>query len=111
MNKNSLTTAIIAGLAGIAGIANLASATSLNPDGLGQVLLYPYYYTADFASKPDSTVIVDRSHEPVKVRFLEGYNSREVLDFNLFLSPFDVSTAPVVAFRHVTYDFDRPQFT
>ena len=26
----------------------------------------------------------------MKVRFLEGYNSREVLDFNLFLSPFDV---------------------
>jgi hypothetical protein len=31
----------------------------------------------------------------VKVRFLEGYNSREVLDFNLFLSPNDVWTARV----------------
>ena len=33
----------------------------------------------------------------VKVRFLEGKNSREVLDFNLFLSPFDVWTAAVSA--------------
>ena len=31
----------------------------------------------------------------VKVRFLEGYNSREVLDFNLYLSPQDVWTARV----------------
>jgi hypothetical protein len=33
----------------------------------------------------------------VKVRFLEGYNSREVLDFNLFLSKYDVWTADVFA--------------
>jgi hypothetical protein len=33
----------------------------------------------------------------VKVRFLEGHNSREVLDFNLFLSPYDVWTAAVFA--------------
>ena len=26
----------------------------------------------------------------VKIRFLEGYNSREVLDFNIYLSPYDV---------------------
>ena len=43
MNKNSLTTAVIAGLAGVAVIANMANAVNLNPDGLGQVLLYPYY--------------------------------------------------------------------
>ena len=33
----------------------------------------------------------------VKVRFLEGYNSQEVLDFNLFLSAYDVWTANVFA--------------
>jgi len=43
MNRNSLTTAVIAGIAGVAGIANMESAVNLNPDGLGQVLLYPYY--------------------------------------------------------------------
>jgi hypothetical protein len=35
------------------------------------------------------------STKAVKVRFLEGKNSREVLDFNLFLSPQDVWTGAV----------------
>src|SRR5690606_832168 len=43
MKKNSLTTAVVAGLAGVAGFAGLANAVDLNPDGLGQVLIYPYY--------------------------------------------------------------------
>ena len=36
------------------------------------------------------------SVKAVKVRFLEGKNSREVLDFNLFLSPKDVWTAAII---------------
>ena len=43
MKRNSLTTAVVAGIAGTVGIANLATAATLNPDGLGQVLIYPYY--------------------------------------------------------------------
>ena len=39
MKRNSLTTAVVAGIAGTVGIANLASAVNLNPDGLGQVLM------------------------------------------------------------------------
>ena len=42
MKKNSLTTAVVAGIAGVAGFAGLANAVHLNPDGIGQVLLYPY---------------------------------------------------------------------
>jgi hypothetical protein len=37
------------------------------------------------------------SAKAVKVRFLEGKNSQEVLDFNLFLSQYDVWTAGIVA--------------
>jgi hypothetical protein len=95
MNKNSLTTAVIAGLAGVAGIANMASAVNLNPDGLGQVLLYPYYTVNNSQETQLSVVNTTSIAKAVKVRFLEGYNSREVLDFNLFLSPFDVWTASV----------------
>jgi hypothetical protein len=95
MNKNSLTTAVIAGLAGVAGIANMASAVDLNPDGLGQVLLYPYYTVNNDQNTLLSVVNTTNVGKAVKVRFLEGYNSREVLDFNLFLSPFDVWTATV----------------
>ncbi len=97
MNRNSLTTAVIAGIAGVAGIANMASAVNLNPDGLGQVLLYPYYTVNGGQTTLLSVVNTAAVGKAVKVRFLEGYNSREVLDFNLFLSPFDVWTADIFA--------------
>ena len=102
MNKNSLTTAVIAGLAGVAGIANMASAVDLNPDGLGQVLLYPYYTVNNEQNTLLSVVNTTSIGKAVKVRFLEGYNSREVLDFNLFLSPFDVWVASVFPLSDVT---------
>ena len=95
MNRNSLTTAVVAGIAGVAGIANLANAVNLNPDGLGQVLIYPYYTTNGGESTLLSVVNTTAVGKAVKVRFLEGYNSREVLDFNLFLSKYDVWTAGV----------------
>jgi len=102
MNKNSLTTAVIAGLAGVAGIANMASAVDLNPDGLGQVLLYPYYTVNNDQNTLLSVVNTTSIGKAVKVRFLEGYNSREVLDFNLFLSPFDVWAATVFPLGQAT---------
>src|SRR6476646_1978383 len=95
MNRNSLTTAVIAGIAGVAGIANLANAVNINPDGLGQVLIYPYYTTNAGQATLLSVVNTTAVGKAVKVRFLEGYNSREVLDFNLFLSKYDVWTAEV----------------
>jgi hypothetical protein len=98
MNRNSLTTAVIAGIAGVAGlVSNQAGAVNLNPDGLGQVLLYPYYTVNAGQATLLSVVNTAAVGKVVKVRFLEGYNSREVLDFNLFLSPFDVWTADVFA--------------
>jgi hypothetical protein len=102
MKKNSFTTAVIAGLAGVAGIANMASAVDLNPDGLGQVLLYPYYTVNNNQNTLLSVVNTTNVGKAVKVRFLEGYNSREVLDFNLFLSPFDVWVASVFPLSQVS---------
>ena len=96
MKKNSLTTAVVAGIAGVAGFAGLANAVDLNPDGLGQVLIYPYFTVNKNQDTLLSVVNTDTVHgKAVKVRFLEGHNSREVLDFNLFLSPNDVWTARV----------------
>lgn len=95
MKKNSLTTAVVASLAGIAGIANISNAVNLNPDGLGQVLLYPYFTVEKGNQTLISVVNTTNIGKAVKVRFLEGYNSREVLDFNLYLSPFDVWTAAI----------------
>jgi len=94
---------LYAALAGVSalGVTGAAQAVNVNPDGLGQVLIYPYYTTrADAAGNAYSTLLSvvnsTGSAKAVKVRFLEGKNSKEVLDFNLFLSPFDVWTAAVL---------------
>ena len=94
---------LCAALAGIGalGAAGAAQAVNLNPDGLGQVLLYPYYTTRTDASGNAynsllTVVNTTASAKAVKVRFLEGKNSREVLDFNLYLSAKDVWTAAII---------------
>lgn len=95
MNRKNLTAAVLAGLAGAAGLAGTAQAVNLNPDGLGQVLIYPYYTSNDGNQTLLSVVNTTENAKAVKVRFLEGYNSREVLDFNLYLSAYDVWVAAI----------------
>jgi hypothetical protein len=95
MNRKNLTAAVLAGLAGAAGIVGSAQAVNINPDGLGQLLLYPYYTTNGGNQTVLSVVNTTGDAKAVKVRFLEGQNSREVLDFNLYLSEYDVWTAAI----------------
>jgi len=76
--------------------ASTATAMHLNPNGLGQVLVYPYYtvnggYTT-FVTITNSTTI----GKAIKVRLLEGYNGRDVQDFNLYLSPHDYWVGAVI---------------
>jgi hypothetical protein len=102
-NKKSLYAAI-AGVSAL-GMAGTANAVHVNPEGLGQVLIYPYYTVrakvggkfpgAQFNSLL-SVVNSTASAKAVKVRFLEGKDSREVLDFNLYLSMHDVWTAGII---------------
>ena len=102
-NKKSLYAAI-AGL-GALGAVGTAEAVHVNPDGLGQVLIYPYYtartrttglFTGSQYNSLISVVNSTASAKAVKVRFLESLDSREVLDFNLYLSAHDVWTTGVV---------------
>ena len=85
-------------LAGITalGAVGTAQAVSVNPTGLGQVLLFPYY-TVKGDTNPYNTLLsivnTTASTKAVKVRFREGKASVEVLDFNVFLSPYDMWTA------------------
>jgi hypothetical protein len=95
MNRKNLTAAVLAGLAGAVGIVGSAQAVNINPDGLGQVLIYPYYTTNGGNMTILSVVNTTDSAKAVKVRFKEGKNSREVLDFNLYLSRWDVWSAVV----------------
>ncbi len=97
MRRHSLSAAVAAGFVVAAGLSERATAVELSPEGTGQVLIYPYYTVNRNQQTVISVVNAANVAKAVRVRFLEGYNAREVLDFNLFLSEFDVWTASVFA--------------
>src|SRR5947199_9201153 len=97
---------LYAALAGVGalGVTGAADAVNVNPNGLGQALIYPYYtVNSDAAGNAYNSLLsvvnTTTSAKAVKVRFLEGKNSREVLDFNLFLSKKDAWTAAILPGR------------
>ncbi len=88
--------AAIAG-ATVLGASGAAQAVAVSPNGMGEVLVYPYYTVkGSAAGVPYNTLISivnsTDSTKAVKIRFREGKASQEVLDFNIFLSPYDVWT-------------------
>jgi hypothetical protein len=88
--------AAIAG-ASVLGVSGAAQAVAVSANGMGEVLVYPYYTVkGSIAGVPYNTLlsIVNStdSTKAVKIRFREGKASQEVLDFNIFLSPYDVWT-------------------
>lgn len=104
-NKKSLCVAL--GAAGLLGAAGVAQAVNVASDGLGNVLIYPYYTVSKDVNGNEfitlmSVVNTTASTKAVKVRVREGRNSVEVLDFNVFLSPFDVWTALISSTPHVS---------
>lgn len=93
MKKKLLPLAMLAGLAGAVGTAQAAH---VNPDGLGQVLIYPYFNTLNGQHTDIHLVNTTNETKAVKIRFLEGQNSREVLDFHIYLSAYDHFSGAVV---------------
>ena len=79
------------------GLAPSAHAVMLDPRGLGQVLVFPYYTVN--AGQDTLLTVVNTSgvSKAVKVAFREGYNGREALAFTLFLAPHDAWTGAVSA--------------
>lgn len=77
--------------------AGSVEAVSLSPRGLGQALVYPYYSVNIGQDTLVSVVNTGNTGKVVRVRFLEGYNQRDVLGFDLLLSPHDVWTGAVTA--------------
>jgi len=90
--------ALFAAVAGATALtAGSVGAVTVNDSNLtGQVLIYPYFTARNGQVTLVSVVNTATAPKVVKVRFLEGKNSAEVLDFNLFLSPSDVWTGAVV---------------
>jgi hypothetical protein len=94
MNKKIIP---LAALVAMAGAANVAQAVNVNHDGLGEVLIYPFYSVVEGNDTYINVVNTTDEVKAVKVRFVEGMNSKEVLDFNLYLSPWDHWSAVVTA--------------
>jgi hypothetical protein len=95
MKKSKLCKAIAMTMAlggmGIGVYAPTAGAVNLPANGVGDVLIFPYYTTRDGWQTTLSFLNTDEKNiVAIKFRFYEGYNSRDVLDFVAILSPGDV---------------------
>lgn len=77
------------------GLSN-ATALEFNPDGIGHILVVPYYSAQGGNATMFNLVNTDTVNgKLVKVRFRGALNSDDVLDFQVFLSPGDVWAATV----------------
>lgn len=92
MRKSPVSAAVAAALMGLVGAVSTVDAATPSTTGTGQALIFPYYTvnggwitTLNVMNTSDKTVAV-------KVRFHEKKNSRDVLDFNIVMSPFDAWT-------------------
>jgi hypothetical protein len=74
-------------------LAPTAGAVSVSANNLGQALIFPYYTVRGGWTTLLGVTNTSNQVVAVKVRFREAYNSRDVFDFNLILSPFDLWTA------------------
>ena len=101
MNKSKLCKAIALATAlggvGVGLYASTANAVNLSQTGLGDVLIFPYYTARDNWQTTLTFINTSDNFLAVKFRFMEGVNSRDVLDFNVVMSPYDVYTGVVEA--------------
>ena len=78
------------------GLAGPASAVQLAPDGMGQVLLYPYYTVRSNQVIVFSIMHMWEGSKAVKVRFRESKLGKVVADLNLYLDSNDTWSVAIV---------------
>ncbi len=88
--KHKIAAAVLAATA-----ATSAHAVHLSDDGTGQVLIFPYYNVNNGFASQFSITNTTSDYKVVKVRFRESRNSNDVLDFNVYMSPYDQWTSVV----------------
>ena len=110
MKKNVLALSIAAMIGGFAGSASAAmtaanaTAFEQNDGGAGHILVVPYFTTQNNNMSVIHVVNTDTQNgKAVKVRFRGAANSDDILDFTVFLSPFDVWTGSVQADANGSY--------
>lgn len=90
--KKSIMSLAVAGAFVAAGSAS--AALNLQNDGIGHILLVPYFTVQNGNATLLNLVNTDTTNaKAVKVRFRGGRDSDDVFDFQVFLSPGDVWTA------------------
>ncbi|HRZ06956.1 MAG TPA: hypothetical protein P5102_12575 [Candidatus Competibacteraceae bacterium] len=93
MNGQVKKLALAVGVAlGGMGMVPSAQAVNIANNNQGQVLIFPYYTVNGGWSTLFGITNTSASVVVAKVRFREAYNSRDVFDFNIILSPRDVWT-------------------
>jgi hypothetical protein len=96
MNRKMKQLALAVGVAlGSVGLLPSAQAVNVSPDNLGQALIFPYYTVRGGWNTLIGVTNTTNQWVAVKVRFREAYNSRDVFDFNIILSPHDLWAATV----------------
>ncbi len=85
-------------------LSTTSQAVHISPRGVGQVLIFPYYTARNYDTETHASLyttysIVNTTNQAkaIKVRFMEGDNATEVLDFNIYMSAYDVWTGVVGA--------------
>ena len=90
--KIAAVTAAVLGLSSVA-FAPTAQAVSVNEAGAtGQVLIFPYYNVNNGFSTTYNITNTTGDFKAIKIRFRESKLSNDVLDFNLYMSPYDMFT-------------------
>lgn len=98
IRKKLVTLAVASAVSGGAMMmAAPAAAMNVSQNGVGQVLLFPYYTVKNGFDTVVSVVNTSDKTAVFKIRFREALNSREVRDFNVVLSPHDVWNGAVTA--------------
>ncbi len=93
MNKNKTSLLLLTYLV----LCSLTSkAVQVSPTGTGEVLIYPYYSVNNGLNTLYSVVNTTPDTKAIKVQFLEGNNAEETLDFNVYLSAYDVWTGALI---------------
>jgi len=94
MKKKILAVGVAATLGALSGVSN--AALTVQPGGVGQINILPYYTVQNGNTTLISIANTDELNgKAVKVRFRGAEFSDDVFDFQLFLSPADVWTAAI----------------
>jgi hypothetical protein len=83
--------------AAVASIATGALATSVSKNEAGDLAIVPYYTVLDGKNTGLHIINTTDSTQVVKVRLRRGADSKDALDFNLVMSPYDEWTANIGA--------------